>query len=290
MAPGRLFVVSTPIGDPSDLSPRARQVLSSVQVIAAEDTRVTRSLLQELGLTCPRLVSVHDHNERDRAPMLLEALLAGSDVAVVSDAGTPLLSDPGFRIVRAAIDADVHLVPVPGPSALLAGLVAAGLPTDRFTFVGFLPRQPGRRDAEIANLRRRSETLVFYEAPHRVLDTLDALVRGLGDRPACLAVSVTKVWERYHRGSIAEVRSAIADEGEIRGEMTLVIGGCTEPRHAADQDLAGELVTRMVEAGLSAAAIRDVVAGALGVPRRDVYQAALSAQRERAARLETDRG
>lgn len=274
--PGRLFVVSTPIGDPTDLSPRARQILGSVGLIAAEDTRVTRGLLQAVGVDPPKLVSFHDHNEDQRAPQILSELASGQDVALVSDAGTPLVSDPGYRLVRAAVDAGVQLVPVPGPSALLAGLVISGLPVDRFTFVGFLPRQAGRRDAALQALAWRPETLVFYEAPHRVVETLEALEQNLGDRPACLAISLTKAWERCHRGPLSQVRAAIEGEGEIRGEMVLVVGGFAGNPLEAERARAEALIALLTRAGTPVGVVRDAVVQAFGWSRREAYQAALA--------------
>lgn len=278
MTTGTLYLVATPIGCVDDLGARARQVLGAVDVVAAEDTRVARALLREIGVQPPRLVSYHDHVEAQRAPALLAALEGGEDVALISDAGTPLLSDPGYRLVVAAVDAGIRTVPVPGPSALLAALVVSGLPPDRFTFLGFLPRQPGRRAAELQALVHRPETLVLYEAPHRVEATLDALLEALGDRPACLAVSLTKAWERLHRGRLSEVRASWLADPDQKGEMTLVVGGSDGEPRDADRARVQALITSLVGAGVAPGVVRDAVSDAFGLPRREVYQAALAAR------------
>ncbi len=275
---GALYVVATPIGDPEDLSPRARRILGSVPLIAAEDTRVVRALLGQLGIPAPELWSCHDHNEARRADPVVARLAAGDDVALVSDAGTPLVSDPGYRVVRAVIDAGLPVVPVPGPSAPLAALVASGLPTDRFAFVGFPPARSSRRRRFWEEVSRCPATLVAFEAPHRVVDALADALEVLGDRPCCLAVSLTKRWERFHRGTLGSVLAALrADPDEVVGEMTLVIAGAAEPEGEDPRWWA--VVDALAAAGVAPAAIRDAVAEPLGLSRREVYQRALDAVR-----------
>jgi len=273
---GHLFVVSTPIGDVADLSPRAREVLARASLVAAEDTRVARKLYGQLGLEAPELWSCHDHNEARRAGPVVARLDAGQDVVLVSDAGTPLVSDPGYRVVRAVIDAGRPVVPVPGPSAPLAALVASGLPTDRFTFAGFPPQRSGKRRAWLADLGKARGTLVLFEAPHRVEETLADAEAVLGDREACLAISLTKTWERFHRGSFSSIRATLqADPEEVIGEMTLVVAGAEES--SGDRARWEPVVDALAQAGVSPAVIRDAVAGPLGARRRDVYQRALRA-------------
>lgn len=279
MSTGRLFVVATPIGHPGDLGARASEILATVGTIAAEDTRVARSMLHAAGIEPGRLVSYHDHNEEQRTPELIRELLGGSDVALVSDAGTPMLSDPGYRLVAAAVEADVPVVPVPGPSAVLAALVAAGLPTSRFTFLGFPPRQPKKRLRSFEEIRFRPETLVWYEAPHRILDTLDALQAALGPRRACLAISLTKSWERFHRGRLPDIRASLAAEGEILGEMTLVVEGFEGDPAEADRERALALARVLTDAGVGPGVVRDALSSTFGWSRREAYQVALDQAR-----------
>ncbi len=275
--PGRLYVVATPIGELDDLSPRARRVLGAVGLIAAEDTRVAKTLLGHLGIDGAKLWSCHDHNEAQRAGPVVERLLAGEDVALVSDAGTPLVSDPGYRVVSAVIEAGLDVVPIPGPSAPLAALVASGLATDRFGFYGFPPSKPGKRRSFYESLATLPGTLVFFEAPHRIVDSLADAATVFGERQACLAISLTKQWERFHRGTPAAILAALqADPDEVIGEMTLVVGGFaevveTDPRFDT-------LIDALAEAGVAPSVIRDAVAGSLGLQRRAVYQRALAAR------------
>ncbi len=272
---GRLYLVPTPIGDPADLSPRAAAVLGAVGVVAAEDTRVARTLLHGAGISGREIVRYDDHTELAQAPALVARMLAGDAVALVSDAGTPLCSDPGYRLVRAAIDAGVQVVPLPGPNAAVTALIASGLPSDRFLFLGFPPRQGGPREGFLRAVAAEPATLVLYEAPHRILDTLDAARAVLGDRPACLAISLTKEWERFHRGPLSAVRAGIEGEGEILGEMTLVVGGCPEDERG-DRERVEQLVRTLAAAGVSPAVIRDAVGEAFGWPKRELYQLALA--------------
>jgi 16S rRNA (cytidine1402-2'-O)-methyltransferase len=220
--PGTLLVVSTPIGNLEDLSPRARRVLAEADVVACEDTRVTGRLLHHLGLS-RKLVSLHEHNERSRLPSLLAALETGATVALASDAGTPLLSDPGFLLVRAAAARGIRVEPVPGPSALLAALVASGLPPYPFTFAGFPPPKGGRRRTFYARFAQLGHTLVVFEAPHRILASLEDARSALGDRPAALARELTKLHEEILRGSLAELRRELAARPSIKGELVLVV-------------------------------------------------------------------
>jgi len=279
---GTLYVVPTPIGRLDDLSPRAREVLSSVPVVAAEDTRVTRKLYQELGLAVPKLLSNHDHNERQRADQVVQLLAAGQDVAVVSDAGTPLVSDPGYRAVVAAVEAGMNVVALPGPCAVPTALSASGLPSDRFLFLGFPPRKG--LSSWLDERRTEPATLVFFESPHRLVATLEALEEAWGPRRTCVARSLTKPqFEAYHRGTAGEVAAVfaaeVAEEGRLLGEFTVVVEGARGDDDA-DRERARALVTRLVDAGVGSGVVRDAVAGTFGLPRREVYQWALAAGRE----------
>jgi 16S rRNA (cytidine1402-2'-O)-methyltransferase len=267
---GTLYVVSTPIGNMGDFSFRAVETLKQVSAVLAEDTRHTRHLLTRYAIETP-LLAYHEHNEAKTTPILVTRLLDGESLALVSDAGTPLLSDPGARLVKAAADAGVTVVPVPGASALLAALVASAVDVDRFTFFGFLARKGReRRDAidEIAALRH---TAVVYEAPARVADTLAELARaGAGGRPAVVARELTKQFEELRRGTLAEL-AAYYHEAPPRGEVVIVIAGAPS-RNAATED---ELRTRAAELRASGLAARDVAAALvaeLGAPRNLAYR------------------
>ncbi|HLP31614.1 MAG TPA: 16S rRNA (cytidine(1402)-2'-O)-methyltransferase, partial [Geothrix sp.] len=226
MKSGRLYVVATPIGNLADWSPRAREVLESVDLIAAEDTRHSGVLLKHFGIDRP-LLALHEHNERDVVPELVARMAAGARVAQISDAGTPLVSDPGFHLVRAAQEAGITVVPVPGPSAVLAALAAAGLPTDRFVFEGFLPPKEGARRQRLEAMKDEPRTQVYFEAPHRVEETLGDLVRVFGaDREAVVARELTKTFETIRRGTLAELAAWVAeDANQRRGEIVLVVAG-----------------------------------------------------------------
>jgi 16S rRNA (cytidine1402-2'-O)-methyltransferase len=221
-APSTLYLVGTPIGNAGDLSPRALRILGAVDLVAAEDTRHTRGLLSRFGLDRP-MISYHDHNKDARTPELIGRLRGGASVAVVSDAGSPGISDPAFTLVRAAVEEEIPVVPIPGPSSLLCALEVSGLPTDRFAFEGFLPRRPGRRRARIAELRDDPRTLIFFESPHRLAAALRDLLEGLGDRRASVSRELTKKFEETRRGPISELL-AWAEE-RPRGEFVLVVAG-----------------------------------------------------------------
>ena len=226
---GTLFVVATPIGNLEDLAPRARQTLGDVDVIAAEDTRRTRRLLSHFGIKTP-LLALHEHNESEQAAAVVARLLAGESVALVSDAGTPLVSDPGFRLVQEAHRAGIRVSPVPGASAATTALSVAGLPTDRFSFEGFLPARQHARRERLAGLANEERTMVFYESVHRIGDSLDDMVATLGaDRAAFLGRELTKLQEQCLQATLGELRDKIRD-GEIaqKGEFVLVVAGTSE--------------------------------------------------------------
>lgn len=247
--------------------------MASADVVAAEDTRIALKLFAALNIKGPKVVSHHDHNEEASTEKLLGRLAEGATVALVSDAGTPLVSDPGYRLVVAALAAGVAVVPLPGPNAAVTALIASGLPPDRFRFLGFLPRQSGKRRSALQGLRHDPDTLLVYEAPRRVLETLQDIEEVLDDRVVCLAISLTKQWERFYRGPASEVSAALREEGEIKGEMCLVIHGFVGD--ATDRAKAMQVVEGLAGAGVRAGVIRDVVAEVFELPRREVYQAAL---------------
>jgi 16S rRNA (cytidine1402-2'-O)-methyltransferase len=262
-----LFVVATPIGNLEDLSPRARRVLAGVAVIAAEDTRHARILLEHIGVRTP-LVSYHDHNEQQRAPALIERLEQGDDVALVTDAGVPGVSDPGFRLTRAAHEAGIRVVGIPGACAAITALSIAGLPTDRFLFLGFLPPRQARRRAALAAVREEPGTLVIYESPQRIRETLIDVEAVLPGREVALGRELTKAHEEVLRGMPAEViaRLEANEQDKLRGEMTLLVAGAGRKGRV-------ETAGRGLEPGAGLKQLADEVASILGVPRREAYKA-----------------
>jgi 16S rRNA (cytidine1402-2'-O)-methyltransferase len=277
-APGTLFVVATPIGNRGDLTERARAQLATADLIAAEDTRHTGAFLAQLGIERP-LLSLHQHNEESRIDELLSRLRDGQQVALVCDAGTPLVSDPGFRLVAAAAAAGLRVVPLPGACAAIAALSIAGLPTDRFAFEGFLPARGPRRRERLAALRAESRTLVFYEAPHRVDEALEDLAGAFGaDRPAVLCRELTKLHESVYRGSLGALcELAQRDPQLTRGEIVLVVAG--EVAATPTTDAATEQIDRLLRALLPEMPLSravDVVAGLTGERRNALYPRALA--------------
>src|SRR5215217_8149950 len=220
--PGTLYLVATPIGNLADITHRALKVLQDVDLIACEDTRHTRKLLQHYGINT-KTISYHEHNEQQRAAELMDLLKQGSDVAVVSDAGTPSISDPGFRLVRAAIENEIPVVPVPGPSALISALIAAGLPTDEFFFAGFLPARSNARRTRLGDLQSVPGTLIFYEGPHRLAAALKDAYEILGEREAVVAREITKLHEEIRRGRLSALTTDYAEKTDLRGEIVLLI-------------------------------------------------------------------
>jgi 16S rRNA (cytidine1402-2'-O)-methyltransferase len=272
---GRLAVISTPIGNLGDLSPRARDELAAAELVAAEDTRRTGQLLTTLGLSRP-LVSLHEHNEHERIGELLERLRGGARIALVSDAGTPLLSDPGFELVRRAAQEGVSIVAVPGPSAITAALSIAGLPTDRFSFEGFLPARLAERRARLAELAGDTRTLVFFEAPHRIAECLEDMVASFGSqRRAAVARELTKVFETVYRGTLATLAvQARGDANFTRGEITLVVSGAE--RAAADTSGAQlDATLRLLLSELAPSKAAALAAKLTGAKRNDAYARAM---------------
>jgi 16S rRNA (cytidine1402-2'-O)-methyltransferase len=268
---GTLYVVATPLGNLEDITARALRVLGEVYRVAAEDTRHSGRLLRHFGIKTP-LVSYYDDVEERRAPALVRELLAGRSIALISDAGTPGISDPGYALVRAAVAAGVRVVPVPGPCAVAAALSVSGLPTDRFVFEGFLPAKASRRRRRLEEIAAEPRTLVFYEAPHRVAAALADMHGLLGDRPACALRELTKLHETVVRGTLAELSARAADLE--RGEVTLVVGGAPATPVEIPEDLDAEIETLRGE-GLRTKEIAERLAVKYGLSRHEVYQRAL---------------
>jgi 16S rRNA (cytidine1402-2'-O)-methyltransferase len=267
--PGTLYIVATPIGNLEDITFRAVRILGEVDQIACEDTRQTRKLLDRYGISKP-LVSYHEHNEKTRSEELLKELLAGKSIALVSDAGTPLISDPGYRLVKSARDAGVPVSPIPGPAALLAGLSASGLPTDLFLFLGFLPQKKGQRRKVLEAWKSLPVTLVFYEAPHRIVEALRDIAELLGPRTVVLARELTKIHEEFLRGTPSEIIAALAKHSSLRGEITLIIGK-GESLEADDKPLE-TAVQELMEAGVPRMQAIKTVAHRRGLSKREVYK------------------
>lgn len=270
--PGALFLVSTPIGNLGDLSRRAVETLAAADWIACEDTRQTAKLLEAYSLHKPTR-SLHEHNEAAKAESIVAEIEAGARVALVSDGGTPLISDPGFRLVRLAAERNLPVIPIPGPSAVLAALAASGLPTDAFYFAGFLPPKPGARRAALESLRALPATLIFFEAPHRILESLDELRAVLGDRRIAAARELTKLHEEILRGTISEVHTALAARGAIKGEFTLVVDRETPPAPPSDPASLAAEVDAEIARGLPRMDAIKTVARRHGIGKRDLYQA-----------------
>jgi len=285
---GTLYVVATPIGNLEDISLRALAVLRSADLIAAEDTRKSAQLLRHFGIAS-RLVSYHEHNEVLRTPELVQRLLDGASLALVTNAGTPGVSDPGYRLVAAAAHAGVRVVPVPGALAAAAALSASGLPTDSFVFEGFLPKKTGKRLRRIQMLAAEPRTVIVYESPQRIIALIEDLLSVCGDRPGALAREMTKVHEEFIRGRLSHILAVLKDRVEIKGECTLVIAGGAEPEPSS-----WESARAMIRTGLDlharglAEVVKDV-SQAARLPRKEVYAEALKIKTELEALAAADR-
>ena len=280
MSPGALYLVATPIGNLEDLTYRARRILGEVDLIACEDTRHTAHLLTHYGITT-RTVSFHEHNEAARTAELLQRLQRGENIALVSDAGTPTVSDPGYPLVREAAAAGIPVVPVPGPSAVMVALTASGLPTDRFVFLGFLPRRSGERRRTLEAAAALPWTLVLFEAPHRIIAVLEDMEAVLGDRRVALARELTKRFEEMFRGTVSGALRRLRAHAP-RGEFTIVVEGTgeTEQQKEGKADV-GERMRALLDAGIKPAeAVQDVMRTA-GITRREAYDLMLRARGKR---------
>jgi 16S rRNA (cytidine1402-2'-O)-methyltransferase len=277
--PGALFVVATPIGNLQDLAPRAAACLRDADLLLAEDTRHTRKLLDACGIERQGATeSLHEHNERSRVPALVERLLAGQRIAIVTDAGTPLVSDPGALLVAAAADAGCQVIAIPGPCAAIAGLSVAGLPTERFVFEGFLPARSAARREALQSLQHEPRTLVFYEAPHRLAQALRDFAETLGgERPAAVCRELTKHFETTYRGTLAELAARAATDADMtRGEVVLVVAGAPESDEDARRDEAALRTLQVLLEELPVSQAARIAAQLTGVSRSELYQRALT--------------
>jgi 16S rRNA (cytidine1402-2'-O)-methyltransferase len=271
--PGTLYIVSTPIGNLEDITQRAIRILSEVDLIACEDTRHTRKLLNHFCIETPT-TSYHDHNERERAPELLKKLRDGSDIAIVSDAGTPGISDPGFRIARLAAEEGIHVVPIPGPTALIAALVASGFPSDQFFFGGFLPARANQRRTRLAEVSSIQATLIFYEAPHRIAEALRDALEILGERQAVVARELTKLHEEVMRGKLSELVEIFAAQEKARGEMVLIVDRNVIASAEGSKGLVeiSALVAELEQKGADSRTALKQAAKELGLSRDEAYR------------------
>jgi len=266
---GVLYVVATPIGNLEDITFRALRILKEVDLIAAEDTRHTKKLLTHYDISTP-LTSYHDHIETVKAPALITQLQAGKNIALVSDAGTPGIADPGYRLVKGAVDAGISVVPLPGPSAVLALLSIGGLPTDRFVFEGFLPAKASQRRKTLQRLTQEERTIFFLESPHRLLDTLLDIENILGGRAIVIGRELTKMHEEVLRGSVNEVRTLLQSR-DIKGEVAILVSGATEQPQAMEETALVEDIRALRAQGLMLKDIAHIISERRGVPKREVY-------------------
>ena len=270
---GILYVIATPIGNLEDITLRALAILKQVDLIAAEDTRHTRILLAHYQIQTP-LTSYHEHNEQSRAPLLIERLQRGENLALVTDAGTPAISDPGYRLIAGAIGAGIRIVPVPGPSALLAALSASGMPTNRFVFEGFLPSKRSDRQKKLESLRDEPRTLVFYEAPHRLHESLADMRRIFGEREIAVGRELTKLHEEFVRGSLDDVNFELSRR-ELKGEITIVVRGASGRKEAPSEEQLCSDIDRLAKQGAGIKQIAETLAARYGLPKRQIYRLAL---------------
>lgn len=273
MHTGTLYIVATPIGNLEDITHRALRILKTVDVIAAEDTRHTRHLLARYQIDT-QLTSYHDHNKDEKAPVLIARLLEGKNVALVSDAGTPGISDPGYVLINLAINQKIPVVPIPGATAAIAALSISGLPTDSFVFEGFLPAKQMARRKRLQELAKEERTVIFYEAPHKIVKTIEDMLAVFGDRKAVVTRELTKVHEETIRGAFSEILTHLRS-GTIKGEFTVIVHGASAEPHRQDIDTAEYLQNLILHRGLSKKEAISVAAEELGLPKKTVYKESL---------------
>ncbi|MCM2284962.1 MAG: 16S rRNA (cytidine(1402)-2'-O)-methyltransferase [Desulfobacula sp.] len=268
---GTLYVVATPIGNLEDMTFRAVTVLKQVDLIAAEDTRHSKRLLDHYGIDT-RLISCHEHNEADKTPLLISHLKTGLSIALISDAGTPTISDPGYHLVRTAAKEKIPVIPIPGCSAVIAGLSVSGLPTDAFCFSGFPPKKSGKLKQTIESLKDQKATLIFYESPRRIKTLVETLIQTIGDRQGCLTREITKLHEEYIRGSLSRILQQLEEKETIKGECSLFVQGCLEERKPEADELKKIILERLSDSGLSPSDLAKQIAGEYHLPRKTIYE------------------
>ncbi len=278
-APGIIYIVATPIGNLADITLRALDVLKTVDLIAAEDTRHTRKLLSHYGISA-KLISCNEHNERKRAEELVQRLTAGASVALLSDAGTPAVSDPGYRVLTAAIAANIRIVPIPGPSAAVAALSASGLASDTFLFVGFLPHKSAKRLARLKQLANVHATVIFYESPNRIIGLLQDVAAVWGNRPVVLAREMTKRYEEFIRGRVEDVKIDLESRSDIKGEITLLVSGQDAAAEDFTETVKEEIGAALRDGSAGTARLSRDLAGRYGMPKNQVYEMILQMKSE----------
>ncbi len=271
---GILYVVATPIGNMADITFRAVQTLKDVALIAAEDTRHTNRLLTHYAIR-NSMISLHEHNENQRTGMLVKRLVSGESIALVSDAGTPTLSDPGYRLIKEAIASGIRIVPIPGASAVLASLCASGLPTDAYVFMGFLPRKEGKRQKILKSLAGEKKTLIFYESPRRIKVLINDMIKTLGNRQGVLSREMTKRHEEFVRGTLWEILDVLAGRPEIKGECTLVVKGAAGQEIPDVDTLREEIIQGLHSDGFRLSSLVKSIADRYGLPKKQIYAEAL---------------
>jgi len=276
---GALYVVATPIGNRDDITIRALNILGQVVLVAAEDTRHTRRLLAHHNIKC-RMISFHEHNERKRTPDLINRLKAGSSVALVSNAGTPSVSDPGYRLVKEAIDSDIRGIPIPGVSAAITALCVAGMPTDSFVFLGFPAKKKARRLNQLNDLAGEHRTIVFYESPRRISTFLEEIIDIMGDRYGVLAREMTKLHEEFIRGSLSEILYSLNARPAIKGECTLLVTGCEENKEVSLKTVRTEIIKALEKKENRLSEIAKAVAEKHGLSKNKVYDEAMKLKRK----------
>ncbi len=282
MSAGILYIVATPVGNLEDMTFRAVRILKEADMIAAEDTRHSRKLLAHYGISTP-LVSCHEHNEQEKSVQLTARLKDGKTIALITDAGTPCISDPGFRLVSAAATEDIRIIPVPGCSAAIAGLSVSGLPSDMFLFVGFLPKKQGQQINALKELENQKATLIFYESPRRILSLTHQIKQTLGDRNACLAREITKQHEEYIRGPLSRIIDCLEVKiqtlGQVKGECTLLVDGCREKSPGLTEEQLDDLIQDHLEQGHEGtASLAGKISKQYAIPKKQVYSAILKLQ------------
>lgn len=273
MKPGTLYIVSTPIGNMEDITLRAIRVLKEADLIAAEDTRHTRNLLNRYEIETP-LTSYHDHNKEEKAPVLLTRMLEGKNVALVSDAGTPGISDPGYFLINLAVDQKIPVIPIPGATAAITALSISGLPTDRFVFEGFLPAKQSARTKRLNELAAEERTLIFYEAPHKIIKTIEDMISVFGDRNAVVTRELTKIHEEIIRAKLSDVLKQLKQK-TVKGEITIIVHGASKEPLKKDIDTAVYLKNLMLHRGLTKKEAIAAAAEELGLPKKEVYKESL---------------
>jgi len=281
---GTLYVVATPIGNLEDMTFRAVSLLKQVDLIAAEDTRHSKILLNHYGIDT-RLISCHEHNETDKTPLFISHLKNGLSIALISDAGTPTLSDPGYHLIRAAIKEKIPVIPIPGCSAVTAGLSVAGLPTDAFYFSGFPPKKRTKLQQVLESLKDQKATLIFYESPRRIKTLIETLIQILGNRQACLTREITKIHEEYLRGSLSEILGILNEKETVKGECSLFVQGCGSEEVMIDEGMLEKIILeKLVTTDLSTSELSRRIAEKTGSPKKRIYDIILKLSRSKPSR------